>query len=290
MSDRNITALLLCLVITVVSSPVGAAVSSLSKTSSPVTVDWTEGFEYASKSAQEAVWPSSCPNSPTLMFSSTERPRTGSRSLKMQYSGHQAFKGEPATPGYMSCYMTRNLIAPSETVFTRWYMYAENFTYDYVSTKVTRVEKLGVLPGVWWVFLFGTPRLSANVEGIVNDAGQIATENVQGGAFPQNQWVCVETQLSMSTPGVDDGIVRQWINGTQTLNKTNQRMRPAITVDRNGPNSSFETIKIYIQDGVGVIYLDDYAVSRTARIGCSSSTSTTSDTTRPAPPQELVIK
>ena len=269
---------------------VATAVSSLLPISSYATVDWTEGFEYTSKSAQEAVWPSSCPNSLTLLYSSTERPRTGSRSLKMEYTGHQASRGQPATSGYQSCYMTRNFNAPSETVFTRWYMYMENFTLDNTSTKVTRVEMEGVQPGIWWVFMFGNPRLTAAVEGIVNNAGQIATETVYGGTIPQNQWVCVETQLTMSTPGVDDGILRQWINGAETLNKTNQRMRSAVQVGNNGPDGKFQRIKIYIQDGMGTIYLDDYAVSRDARIGCSNSGSTASDTTRPSPPQRLVIR
>ena len=186
--------------------------------------------------------------------------------------------------------MTRNFSAPSETVFTRWYMYVENFTLDLTSTKVTRVEKQGVYPGVWWVFMFGNPHLAAAVEGTVDDAGRIGTETVYGGTIPQNQWVCVESQLTMSTPGVDDGIVRQWINGMQTLNKTNQRMRSAVKVGSNGPDGKFERIKIYIQDGVGIIYLDDYAVSLHARIGCSSSASAASDTTRPNPPQNFVIR
>ena len=251
---------------------------------SHATVDWTDGFEYSSYFAMNPnPWQSSCPTDDTVLFPTTERKFSGSKSLKMVFRGQQGTSTRLATPGYKSCFITRNFNAPSETVFTRWYMYMENFAINNTSTKVTRVEMAGVQPGIWWLFMFGSPVLAASVEGIVNNAGQIATETVYGGTLPQNQWVCVETQQTMSTPGVDNGIVRQWINGTQTLNKTNQRMRSATVVGSNGPNGKFQTIKIYVQDGLGNMYLDDYAVSRDARIGCSGSTPS-SDTTAPQPP------
>jgi len=271
MSARSIRALLLSLVVTVV--------LSLLPISSHATVDWTEGYEYASQAAMEAIWTTSCPGSTTIISPSTTRFQSGSRSLK------ETFTGQTGDPGHAECYIARVFNAPTETLYTRWYMYMDNFTVNWTGTKVTRHEELGAYPGIWWVMKFGSSTLSADIEGIIKNDGSQGTETVYGGSIPQNKWVCVETQLTMSTPGVDNGIVRQWIEGVQTINKTNQRMRAATLTLKNSPTAKFTRVKLYTQLGQGVIYYDNYAVSRDARIGCSGTP--TGDTTPPAPPTGL---
>lgn len=257
-------------------SLVVTAILSLVPISSHATVDWTEGFEYASQTAMEAFWVTSCPGNTNIISPSTTRFRSGSRSLK------ETFTGQTGDAGHATCFISRNMNASSETMYARWYVYMDNFTVNATGTKSTRHEKSGVYPGVWWVMKFGSTILSADIEGIIRDDGAQGTQSVFGGSIPQNTWVCVETQLTMSDPGVDNGIVRQWINGVQTINKTNQRMRAATLTLQNSPTATFRGAKLYTQLGRGVIYYDDYAVSRDARIGCTGTP--TGDTTPPAAP------
>ncbi len=274
-SAGNVKALRLSWVVT--------AVLSLLPMPSYAVVDWTEGYEYANDAAFGAIWEYSCLGNPGI---SILRPYSGAKSAR------QVFRGSAGIdPGAGGCFMTRPMNGRSDTVYTRWYMYMENFTVNHIGTKISRHEDtLPGYPGIWWSMPFGVPRLAAGIEGVIRDNGVLDTDVVYADSLvPQNQWVCIETYLSMGTPGVDNGIVRAWINGTQVMNKTNQRMRQAILNQRNGPDVKFGRIKMYTQHGVGTIYIDDYAVSPDARIGCASA-SIPGDTTRPAQPQILSIK
>jgi hypothetical protein len=274
MSAGNKRTLSLSLVVT--------AVLSLFPISAHATVDWTEGFEYASDTAFSAVWDSSCLGNPGI---STDRAFSGSKSVKLVYQGIAG-----VDPGAGGCFVDRYLPAMSDTLYTRFYMYMDNFTVNSVGTKVTLQGQNGAYPGFWWEFPNGASSMGVYVQGIILDNGVQDTVIVYGGTIPQNQWVCVELRLTMSTPGVDNGIMQQWINGTQTMNVTNQRMRAATLNQLNSPSAQFQFVRLYTQHGWGTIYYDDYAVSRDARIGCSGSPAPTGNTTPPAPPTGLVVR
>ena len=225
------------------------------------TIDWVDGFEYASDAALGAVWQYSCLGNPGV---STLRPYSGTKSLRLVYRGKAGID-----PGAGGCYIDRNLSGPGETLWARYYMYMENFTVDSTGTKVTLSGEACCYPSFWWWMPFGQTTLSVAVQGIEVSPGVRDTQNVYGSAIPQNQWACIETRITMSTPGVDNGIIQTWINGVAGINKTNQRLRAS-----NGINSAtamFRFVRLYTQHGLGVIYYDDYAVSRDARIGCTGS-------------------
>ena len=248
--------------------------------SAAATIDWNDGFEYANQTALEAVWVSSCPGVSTIIGPSTTRAFSGSRSLKEHFGGHDVW----------SCFIDRNLNGSGTTLYSRYYMYMDNFTVDSTSTKITLSGEACCYPSFWWVMMFGSPVLSVAVQGIILDSGVLDTVTVFGGAIPQNQWVCIETRLTMSSPGVDNGIVQAWINGTQVINKTTQRMRGATLNQGNSPSATFRFVRLYTQNGVGDIYYDDYAVSRDARIGCGSTPPPPPvDTTPPAVPTGLSV-
>ncbi len=265
---------------------------------SHATVDWTEGFEYANQSAMNAVWTGdACIADASVMTPSTTRAFSGSRSLRMNYTGHQGI-----TPSYHSCAMSRRLAAPTEVLYARWYMYMENFTVDATHTKVLK-HTGSSYSSDWWGFHWGGPALDTAVEGIILDNGSPDTQEHYGPSVPQNQWVCVETQEVMSSPGVDNGIIRMWINGVLGFQNLSTRMRAAVPTlvspgtspqynIYNLPTATFSEVVIYVQDGVGNIYLDDMAMSRDARIGCSGSTpvSTPTDVAPPAAPRGLTIQ
>jgi len=261
---------------------VATAVLSLVPISSHAKVDWNDSFEYANDASLGAVWEYSCLGNPGV---STDRAFSGSKSLK------ETFRGTAGVdPGAGGCFLNRYLPAASDTMYNRFYMYMQNFTVNSTGTKTTANGPNGFYPSIWWILDFGAPNLGAHVQGIILDNGSQGTQRLPGGNIPQNQWVCVETRATMSSPGVDNGIVQQWINGQPTINKTNQRMRAATLNQKNSPTAQFQVLTLYTQHGVGTIYYDDYAVSRDARIGCSGSPAPASDTTPPTPPSGVFIK
>lgn len=241
------------------------------------TVDWDEGFEYATNDLMDAVWSTSCPGNAGILFPSTDLAHSGSKSLKEIFRGHQAIGGQPATPGYQSCYKDRNLLAPTTgTLYSRFWIYLDNFTVDATVTKLTLhpMYASDAYTTVWWDMLWGSAGFNAVLQRtypdpLTNDPTQI----YYGAGIPQNQWVCMETQITYATPGQRNGVIRNWVNGVQGVNITNALM------DQVGQQSTMRGVRLYVQDGVGTIYYDDYATSRDARIGCGASAP--SDTTPP---------
>lgn len=248
---------------------------------SHAAVDWDEGFEYANNDTMDAVWSSSCPGNGGILFPSTDRAHTGSKSLKEIFRGHQAIGGQSATPGYQSCYKDRNLSAPTtNTLYSRFWIYMDNFTVDATTTKLTLQPAYASdsYTSMWWGMMWGQPQFDVSVQKSTGD-----TEVLYGGFIPQNQWVCLETRITYATPGQSNGIVQNWINGALGVNRSDVRM------DQAGQQSVFRAVRLYTQDGMGTIYYDDYAVSRDARIGCNGSP-TPSDTTPPATPSGFTAR
>lgn len=254
---------------------------------SHAAVDWDEGFEYATNDAMDQVWSSSCPGNGSILFPSTDRAHTGSKSLKEIFRGHQAIGGQAATPGYQSCFKDRNLLAPTtSTLYSRFWIYLDNFTVDATVTKLTLhpMYASDAYTTVWWDMMWGSAGFNAVLQRtypdpLTNDPTQIH----YGAGIPQNQWVCMETQITYATPGQRNGVIRNWINGVQGVNITNALM------DQVGQQSAMRGVRLYVQDGMGTIYYDDYAVSRDARIGCNGSP-TPSDTIPPATPSGFTAR
>ena len=269
LSAGNKTLLLLSLVAT--------SALSLVPISSHATVDWNDGFEYANDASLGAVWSYSCLGNPGI---STARSFSGSKSLRLVYNGHVG-----VDPGAGGCYIDRNLNAPSDTIYIRIYTYMENFTVDSVGTKMVQVGQAGSYPNFWWQMFYGTPNFNMAVTSLVP-----TSFNIGGGSIPQNQWVCLEARITMNTPGVANGIIQSWVNGAQQINRTNVLLRNAVLNAQNGPNSRLQFVQLYTQHGRGVIYYDDFAVSRDARIGCSGSPPPAGDTTPPVPPVGVFVR
>ena len=244
------------------------------------TVDWDESFEYANDTAFGVVWDHSCLGNPGI---STVRAHSGTKSIRLRYNGTAGHD-----PGAGGCFMDRPHAA-SDTLYMRMWMFMDNFTVNPVGTKVQAQGPNGLYPSFWWVMPFGNPTLAVGVQGIILDNGAQDSETVYGGSIPQNQWVCIEIRLTMSSPGVDNGIMQAWINNKPVMNKTNQRMRAATLNQFNSPTAQFQNIRIYTQHGVGDIYYDELAVSRDARIGCSGSPQA-GDTTAPGHPVGLIVR
>lgn len=256
------------------------------------TVDWDEGFEYSGGSVQDmynsmtsANWGTSCgsnsvviaPTTQALGGSDAPAPHGGSKMLRETFRGHQG-----VTPGYQSCYIDRALTASTTgTLYSRFWIYIpSSFVLDSTVTKLTLHPAYAgdSYTSIWWDAMWGSPQVGANVQKVwappvLNDQ----TEILYGGFIPIGQWACLETRITYATPGQQNGVVQLWINGTQSINRSN------VWMDQTGQQSVFRSIRLYTQDGLGNIYYDDYAVSRDARIGCSG-VPPPPDTTAPTTP------
>src|SRR5262249_17778332 len=141
----------------------------------------------------------------------------------------------------------------------------------------------------FWVMHEGSSQFSLIGQSVEDDAcfpgfpsGTIDTcsyfPNVATVNIADDQWFCVETRMKMNTPGLFDGILELYVNGTRTLNYTNRRFRGP-NVDNGFGNSSlstFSNVRFFMQHGIGHMYYDDVAIGN-ARIGCGGIT------TPPAP-------
>ena len=226
------------------------------------TIDWEDSFEYANSQALYSAWSASCPYTSANPAISTDRAFSGSKSVKLTYNGTVG-----VDPGAGGCFIDRYLNALSDTLYMRVYMWIDPaFQVNYVGTKMINIAHDGHRPNFWWEMLFSQTTLSVVVSSLTPPAF-----NVYGNAIPRGQWACLEGQFTMNTPGVPNGIIRTWVNGAAQINRTDLLLRNATTIDDSGPTSQIHFVRIYTQHGVGLLYYDDFAVSRNARIGCTGS-------------------
>lgn len=243
-------------------------------------VFWEESFEYANNQALVAAWPSSCNAAQSygagVMDISTTRVHSGSKSLKLTY---------PPPDSEGGCYNEKRYTLTT-TVYMRFWMFLDNFsTASGVPTKIIPNMNLSnpTSPNVYYGVFFNNT-LGATLQGITLANGTTDSVNRYGGAIPQNQWVCIETRFTPSSPGGTDGILQTWVNGTQQMDFRNERMSPSVTNGIYKAYPQYDAVRFYRQHGVGTIYYDDLAVSGDARIGCGSTPPPAPDTTPPTMP------
>jgi hypothetical protein len=265
------------------------SISSLLAIASHATVDWADGFEYANYNVMTKNWESSCGKNDEVIAPSTDRAHSGSKSLKQTFRGRQG-----NTPGFQSCYIDRNLRRPSENFYSRfWVFFSTDFIAADSGTKMSLSGEACCYPSFWSGIKESdtSPRqFGVTLQNVVNASTGTTPDNynVVGGTMPIGQWVCIEMEQRLGTPGVANGVLRAWLDGAETLAKTDVMYRPAstITSPTGGPISStmqFNLVRLITQDGFGTAYYDDYAVSGDARIGCD-------EFPPPPPPKGITVK
>ena len=244
---------------------VATAILSLIPLSSHATVDWNDGFEYTSNTALKAAWFSSCTAAlhTGIMETSTARAYKGSRSLKLTYIG----LNPPQT-----CFMDRSY-PTTGTGYTRIYVFLDGFRGADVGSKMFFYGE-NIYPNFWTEFIGSANTFMLQMQGSVLTG---SASQPKSGTIPTGRWVCIEQRIAMNTPGVANGIYQTWVDGVQRHNLTN------LLIQNASSNTKMKFTRLYRQHGFGAIYLDDYAISRDARIGCSGSTPA-SDTAAPQPP------
>lgn len=214
---------------------------------------------------------------------------SGTHSLKEHFLGNQIQSGTA---------IERYFGTSTEDLWSRYYIYLDNFTPDaQVGTKMMLQGEACCYPSFWWTMPFGQTTLTVSVQGV---NGGTETYNVSGANIPQNRWVCIETHIKMSGPGVRNGIVEAWIDGSQVIARYDLSMRDATANGRNSPTAKFTFNQLYVQYGQGDLYYDKLAVGN-QRIGCSGAPPQSEVPSQPTPtpqpgltppptPSGLVIK
>ncbi len=242
-----------------------------------MAIDFSDSFEYANNTAMLSVWSSSCtPATTGVMDVSPARAHSGSKSLKLTF---------PPPDSEGGCFMDRNLNAASDTFFMRVWAFYDNFSNNTgVPTKMWFAAKVNSYPNFWFCSASGANNWSVAITNTFGFEGLLF-----GGTTPNNQWVGLEAQITMNTPGVANGVVRFWINDVMVNQYTNLLLRGASNNGNfNTPTSNVAFTRVYRQHGLGALYYDDVAFSRDARIGLGGSPPPV-DTTPPAVPTGLGV-
>lgn len=213
---------------------------------SNATVYWEDGFE-PGNTGYAVVGGMSLSSSPVY---------SGAYSLKEHFLGSHIQSGT---------YSDRFLGTSTEDLWSRYYIYLDNFITDQTQTKIMLQGEECCYPSFWWGMLFGQTALSVQIQGL---NGGSETVNIYGPQIPQNRWVCVETHIRMSAPGVTNGVIEAWLDGVQGIARYDLQMREASLNGKNSPTAKFTFNRLYVQYGSGDLYLDNLAVGD-QRIGCS---------------------
>ena len=197
---------------------------------------------------------------------------SGAGSTKVLYPSN-CLPQPPACGGFFDRPFT-----PVSTRWTRFYIrLSPDFQISEVQTKVMRSDTNGP-ESSWWGFLWGTPNWTVQVQ-----VPNVGTRNIHSSAtLNRGQWYCVEMRETLNTPGVSNGIIESWLDGTLILSVSDVLHRIS------GDNSLLYNNRMYRQVGSGNIWYDRIAVGD-QRIGCLGSVSN-GDDTPPRIPTGLTLR
>jgi hypothetical protein len=189
----------------------------------------------------------------------TSQKVSGSGSMKYVYPSGQC---NPDANAQANCggFIDQGFTATT-TLYRRVYvrLSAGFIVTDDAYTKLFRSDTTDNLYSNWWTLGCCNSR-ELNVGNQNVPLGDTTTE-FTGFFLADTTWYCIETRETLSTPGVADGILTVWVDGTQVLNKTNIMYRTS------GNTFQFNNNRMYRQGGDGAIWFDRLAVGDT-RIGC----------------------
>lgn len=155
------------------------------------------------------------------------------------------------------------------------------------STKMFRLRGEGV-DGGYPVIMIINQSLSLRI-GIEHGFGMGTVVYSGGPQISATAWQQVELEVKFNTPGVSDGIIRLWVDGTLYIEQLNLQLRGPTPTSRNSSNVltastyNFNQVQIYAQCGSGTLYWDRLAFGNT-RIGPAQSRLSSVDSAPPARP------
>src|SRR6266849_6553248 len=243
-------------------------ISLMLRTDSEAVTYWEEDFEnHLNNGTPFTPWDTcadpACPIdggnpgiSPDFAFS-------GTHSLKGHYTGLDSGN-----------WIDRNFPNATDEIWTRFYYRTQNFTYcPSLPTCDAGTKHFNIGDGTAFRYPNFWLMHEANAAGRqFYPVAQVPEQNCGTGAydacnyFPNmanipildGQWYCIETQYKMNTPGVANGVVGVWVNGTQTVGYTNALLRgPNVSnPNQNSSLTTFTFVRLYVQHGVGDMFYD----------------------------------
>ena len=216
----------------------------------------------------------------TFMSMTKEQAFTGARSLSLAYDNINGSTQRPS--------IYRNIPAGTKHIFVR-FAFRLDPAFQLSSnggTKLIRWRATDGYPILWINNKWNS--YAFDMEGPYDRTGNWI---LYCGRVPsRTSWDQVEIEYKLNDPGVSNGLLRMWVNGTLCVESLNhQFIGPTPTsVGLSGlPNPSTSTLlttQVYLQSGNGKMFYDRLAIGNT-RIG--PTTSTSADSTAPASPQGL---
>jgi hypothetical protein len=156
------------------------------------------------------------------------------------------------------------------------------------SNNITKMVRFTSTSGSWYPVISVWLQSKKYIIG-VEGSWSLGSVNFTGGPTASStSWDQVEVECLLNTPGQANGLVRMWVNGVLYIERLNLQLRGPTPTSINSQgllNKSthrFDQAQIFVQNGLGSIYYDRFAVGNT-RIGLVSG-QTSSDTTPPATP------
>lgn len=265
--------------------------------SANASIYWDDDFEIPL--AQSGKWvylQGACSGTqcPYLVDISNDAHFSGTQSLRLNYGSIQG--DDTHNVG-----IVRTVPQTDPTLFTRFYYRTKAFTYSPSPVVTTHFyqEDLGTgvvhLPdsGAMGIAVQTSEDCYFKIAGVVTltqdcYANWIAFPKTPAIRLQDDTWYCIETETTMNSLGMNNAVLRLWVDGVLTVEYTNFRLRGMLP---NGPNgnsslSGFNAIHIYKQTGTGLMYFDRFAVGDT-RIGCLTLGK---DITAPVAPANLDIR
>lgn len=218
----------------------------------------------------------------TFMSMTNQQAFTGARSLSLAYDNINGSTQRPS--------IYRNIPAGTKHIFVR-FAFRLDPAFQLSSnggTKLIRWRATDGYPILWINNKWNS--YAFDMEGPYDRTGNWI---LYCGRVPsRTSWDQVEIEYKLNDPGVSNGLLRMWVNGTLCVESLNhQFIGPTPTSVglsglSNPSTSTLLTTQVYLQSGNGKMFYDRLAIGNT-RIGPTKSTSTSADSTAPASPQGL---
>jgi hypothetical protein len=189
-------------------------------------------------------------------------------STDVAHSGTHSLKGTYTVSGGQNGTFYDRAHTPTTEVWTRFYYYTVGFTYFSNETKHFFHKADNSVRDFLVDNWYSSRELSWGSESQLPGpppckSGGVSCNylrNMASVPLNDNQWYCVESHVKENTLGQANGMLELWINGAQTVGYYGREFS-------DNPIPQFATLRIYVQNGSGLMYYDDFAVGDT-RIGC----------------------
>ena len=221
----------------------------------------------------------------TFMSMTNEQAFTGARSLTLAYDNINGSTQRPS--------IYRNMPAGNKHIFVR-FAFRLDPAFQLSSNGGTKLIRWRTTDGYPILWIYNKWNSYAfDMEGPYDRTGNWILYCNR--APSRTSWDQVEIEYKLNDPGVSNGLLRMWVNGTLCVESLNhQFIGPTPTSVglsglSNPSTSTLLTTQVYLQSGNGKMFYDRLAVGNT-RIGPTKSTSTSADSTAPASPQGFQVR